>query len=239
MELSDILSKKFESNPEPSMHVKINHSIKRSIDIVFGTVGLVASIPFVAVFAAATVYDSGFPIFFKQERIGYRGENITIYKVRTMHTGTEEKILNGEIKMSDNLIGFNATSPVYTRFGKLLDYTHLNELPQLWNVVKGEMSLVGNRPLAHYLVRSYLENDDFIERFNSKPGLTGYTQTTFRCERNKDSIIDEEKKYSDLYNNGKFLLEDLKIMVKTLQKYGRMFSNAKDYLKNPEDFPCS
>jgi lipopolysaccharide/colanic/teichoic acid biosynthesis glycosyltransferase len=207
----------FKDKPIHSKSVKINHAVKRTLDVVLGSVGLILSAPLVATLAAVTLYDSGSPAFFKQERIGYRGQHITIYKIRTMHNGVDEKVLNGELKLQE-IYSDSHNSHVYTRFGRMLDYTHLNELPQLWNVIKGEMSIVGNRPVSSHHLQLYGQFEGYVNRFDSKPGLLGYSQLQSRPIDYSKAVI-EEGKYSKIYNNGNVLLEDWKIFSLTLKKF--------------------
>ncbi|MGV8141562.1 MAG: sugar transferase [Candidatus Woesearchaeota archaeon] len=223
--LDNMILEYFKDKPGPSPSVKFNHAAKRSIDILLGSVGLIVSAPLIAAFGIATIYDSGNPMFFKQERLGYRGEHITVYKIRTMHNGTEEKMMNGEIEFKDVYNNQHA-SPVYTNLGRILDYTHLNELPQLWNVVKGEMSIVGNRPISLYHIRLFSCVQGYLDRFDSKPGLIGYSQLRFRpfdvCE-----AVRMDSEYSQVYNAGNVLAEDWKIFRLAIKTYYDIFKFKK------------
>jgi lipopolysaccharide/colanic/teichoic acid biosynthesis glycosyltransferase len=128
--------------------------VKRIIDVTFAGIGLVLSAPLLAVLAVIIRIDSGGPAVFHQPRIGRRQRPFWLRKLRTMHDG--ERV---------------------TRIGRLLRPTGLDELPQLWNVLKGDMSLVGPRPEEPYLVARYdLEHPGYSARHFMRPGITGWAQ---------------------------------------------------------------
>ena len=218
--LDSVLYEYFKDRPDFSPSIKAKHAVKRTLDVLIGTAGLVIASPLIATMSLMTLYDSGRPAFFKQERIGYNGKHITIYKIRVMHNGTDEKVSNGKLTISD--IYHGSHNHVYTKIGKILDRTHINELPQLWNVIKGEMSLVGNRPLPLYTYEKLIDVPGFIERYESKPGLVGYSQLRPKFEHGSQEIIDEEKRYSQIYSKGNVLAEDMGIMFKTIKMYCRL-----------------
>ncbi|MGV8151274.1 MAG: sugar transferase [Candidatus Woesearchaeota archaeon] len=227
--IESIIQNHFKNQPELDFDVKINHFLKRTFDIVGSSIGIVVSSPIIGALALATWYDSGLPMFFKQKRLGYRGEIITVRKIRTMHNGSEEKTINGEIFSETKYGDISYNSDAFTRFGRVFDYTHLNELPQLWNVLKGEMSIVGNRPVQFYIAKSLSYEQGFIERFNSKPGLFGYTQLTSRGEKNTEQLLSLEKKYSKNYNSSRCFIEDMKIIYQTLHMYITKIFNKSNY----------
>ena len=175
-ELDEILHEHFKDKPHYPMRVRINHAAKRTLDIAVSGTALVLLSPLMLFTGLATLYDDGRPMFFKQERIGYRGEHIIVRKFRIMHKGSEERIRKGEVQSINRYIVLPSDSEVYTKLGRFLDRTHINEFPQFWNVLKGEMSLVGNRPLPLYVVGSMINDPGFAKRFSSPPGLTGYIQ---------------------------------------------------------------
>ena len=126
---------------------------KRALDLTLGGVGLLATAPVVAAAAAAVAFDDGGPVFFRQERVGRHGEPFTLLKVRTMRDGKT------------------------TRVGHWLRGSGLDELPQLLNVVRGDMSLVGPRPLtSHDVHRLGWDHPQYRSRFQAAPGLTGPVQ---------------------------------------------------------------
>ena len=149
-------------------------------------------------------FDSKGPIFFAQERLGLKGKAFKIMKFRTMIQGAEN---NGPVWTDHN-------DPRITRAGKFIRKLRLDELPQLWNIIRGEMSFIGPRPLAH---TSYMDTIDFYKyRTLVKPGITGWAQVMFPEGLTIDST--QEKLKYDLYyiKNISFLL-DLAILLKTVR----------------------
>ena len=142
----------------------------------------------------------GSPVIFKQERPGKNGEIFTMYKFRSM---TDAKDKDGKL-LSD--------AERLPKFGKLLRATSLDELPELWNVLKGEMSLVGPRPLLVRYMTYYKEEE--LERFKVKPGVTGWAQINGR----NTVSWDERFKYDIDYVKTISLKKDLEIIIKTLVK---------------------
>jgi putative colanic acid biosynthesis UDP-glucose lipid carrier transferase len=142
-------------------------SIKRVLDIVLSLVALLLFLPVLAIIALAIVWDSGEPVFFHQRRIGQYGKVFNIYKFRTMH------VLEDGAQMVQ---AFRGDARI-TRVGHFLRVTSLDELPQLLNVLKGEMSLVGPRPHAvtHDEYYSALIQNYHL-RYAVKPGITGWAQ---------------------------------------------------------------
>jgi undecaprenyl-phosphate glucose phosphotransferase len=142
-------------------------SIKRVLDIILSLVALLLFLPVLAIIALAVVWDSGEPVFFHQRRIGQHGKVFNIYKFRTMH------VLEDGAQMVQ---AFRGDARI-TRVGHFLRVTSLDELPQLLNVLKGEMSLVGPRPHAvtHDEYYSALIQNYHL-RYAVKPGITGWAQ---------------------------------------------------------------
>ncbi|HZM20735.1 MAG TPA: sugar transferase [Anaerolineales bacterium] len=144
---------------------------KRLVDILGGMAGLLIfaiSFPFLGL---AVAIDSGFPILYSQPRLGRGGLKFTIYKFRTMHQGAEQD--NGARTTSEN-------DPRVTRVGGFLRKSRLDELPQFWNVLRGEMSLVGPRAEIPELVTEYQKQIPFYRaRLLVKPGLTGWAQINY------------------------------------------------------------
>lgn len=142
-------------------------SIKRALDVILSLAALVLLLPVFAVIALVVVWDSGEPVFFRQRRIGLHGKVFNIYKFRTMHVledGAEiVQAVRGDVRI--------------TRVGHFLRVTSLDELPQLLNVLKGEMSLVGPRPhaVSHDEYYSALIPNYHL-RYAVRPGITGWAQ---------------------------------------------------------------
>jgi lipopolysaccharide/colanic/teichoic acid biosynthesis glycosyltransferase/glycosyltransferase involved in cell wall biosynthesis len=204
-----VLPPKAESKGLPclSMHVRL---IKRIIDIAGGCIGLFLSGPVVACAAVAIRLDSRGPIFFRQVRAGENGKPFTIVKLRTMVDGADQMVM--EVLHKSQLKGpaFKIPNdPRITRVGRYLRRWSLDELPQFWNVLKGEMSLVGPRPEELEIVKLY--NDYQRQRLMVKPGLTGPMQVNGRGDLNLEERLKLELNYLRNYT----LLEDLRIIFKT------------------------
>ena len=204
-----ILPQKAESKGFPclSMHVRV---IKRIIDIVGGSIGLLLSTPVVVCAAIAIRMDSHGPIFFQQLRAGENGKPFTMLKLRTMVDGADRMVT--EVLHKSQLKGpaFKiANDPRVTRVGRYLRRWSLDEIPQFWNVVKGEMSIVGPRPEEIRMVELY--NDYQRQRLMVKPGLTGPMQVNGRGGLDFDKRLQLELNYLKNYS----LLEDFKILFKT------------------------
>lgn len=173
--------------------------VKRAIDVVVGGVALVVSLPFQGLLAWQVKKKLGSPVLFRQERPGKDGQVFELAKFRTMVDFDEDKgLVTDEQRM--------------TAFGASLRSTSLDELPSLWNVVKGDMSLVGPRPLlVRYLDRYTPEQ---ARRHEVRPGITGLAQVSGR-----NAISWEEKFVKDVeYVDARSLTLDLKIIFATVGK---------------------
>jgi exopolysaccharide biosynthesis polyprenyl glycosylphosphotransferase len=145
--------------------------LKRLMDIFGGLTGLVILIIIYPFAALATIIDSGFPIFYSQPRLGMGGMVFKIHKFRTMRQNAES---DGEVRMAAE------KDPRVTRVGNFLRRTRLDELPQFWNVLRGEMSLVGPRAERPELVSQFQKQIPFYRaRLLVKPGLTGWAQINY------------------------------------------------------------
>jgi lipopolysaccharide/colanic/teichoic acid biosynthesis glycosyltransferase len=186
-------------------------TMKRLFDLISSFIGLLFLLPVIVLMVLLVRLKMGYPIFFKQARPGLNGEIFNMYKFRTM---TNESDKNGVVKPD---------SVRLTKFGKFLRSTSLDELPGLWNVLKGDMSLVGPRPLLVEYLPLYSEKQS--RRHEVKPGITGWAQVNGR------NAISWEKKF-DLdvwYVDNKSLLLDVKIIWMTI---GKAFSRAGISSKN-------
>jgi undecaprenyl phosphate N,N'-diacetylbacillosamine 1-phosphate transferase len=203
-----------------------NLFVKRLIDLLGSLIGMVIVFPIFIIIALSVKLTSKGPIFFKQERLGKNGRVFKIIKFRTM-------VVNAE-KMGDGLKVKNESDNRITKVGKFLRATSLDELPQLWNVLVGDMSLVGPRPPVPYHPYKYEEYNDFQrKRFEMRPGITGLTQVTVRNSVNWDERIRIDVEYIERFN----LWLDIKILFKTLRKmfYPQSIyiqSNQKNVLRN-------
>ncbi len=188
---------------------------KRALDIVCIVVLLPGLLPLVLLISLWIRIVSPGPIFFRQVRVGYRGGNFTCLKFRSMKVGADNGVhrdyLKDLIHSSAPMTKMDATGDSrLIPLGALLRSTGLDELPQLINVLRGEMSLVGPRPCIPYECEDYLPWQ--MERFDTLPGLTGLWQVN---GKNK-TTFNEMMNYDITYARTKSLLLDLRIMAKTI-----------------------
>jgi exopolysaccharide production protein ExoY len=190
--------------------------IKRAIDILGASIGLILTSPFFIIIALLyLIGENRGPVIFKQTRIGENGKEFKIYKFRSMVVNAEEKLKANEIlfkKYVENSYKLEPEEdPRITKTGRFLRKTSLDELPQLINVLKGEMSLVGPRPVVVEELDEYGNKvNDFL---SVKPGVTGYWQVSGRSEVLYPERVGVELYY--VYNQS--LLLDIKILFKTIQ----------------------
>jgi lipopolysaccharide/colanic/teichoic acid biosynthesis glycosyltransferase len=188
----------FVNNVHPSVECKI----KRIIDIVGGIVGLSLTAIALIPIAIAMQIDNPGPIFYSQIRRGYKGQKFRIWKFRSMVTNADQ--LKSEVKNEVKGAFFkNENDPRITKIGKFLRKTSLDEFPQFWNVLKGEMSLVGTRPPTVEEVEQYEARH--LKRLDVKPGLTGEWQVNGRSliidfEQVVDLDLKYQKKWSIFYD---------------------------------------
>ncbi|WP_285290784.1 sugar transferase [Bacillus sp. ISL-45] len=185
---------------------------KRIVDFVGSILGLlILSIVFIAVAILIKIEDPKGPIFFTQKRIGLNGKEFQMYKFRSMVSDAEEKL--------KELLKYNEVSgamfkmkddPRITKVGKFIRKTSIDELPQLFNVIKGEMSLVGPRPPLPREVELYSNYDK--QRLLVTPGCTGLWQVSGRNSLGFDEMVKLDLKYIEK----RTLLFDLKIIIKTV-----------------------
>ncbi len=181
-----------------------NRLLKRMEDIMGATVGLIAAAPIIIWAALKIRRTSPGPVFYAQERCGEHGKTFTIYKLRTMHVDAEKN--SGPVFAA-------AGDARRTEFGAYLREHNLDELPQLWNVLKGDMSLVGPRPeRPHFVEQFKTEVSRYMWRHVSKPGVTGWAQIN---GLRGDTSIAERVKYDLYYLENWSLAFDFKILVKT------------------------
>lgn len=184
-----------------------NLFVKRIIDFLGSLIGIIIISPIILMLAISIKLTSKGPVFFKQERLGKDGRVFKILKFRTMVVNAE-KIGTGLFVKTDN-------DNRITKVGKLLRATSLDELPQLWNVITGDMSLVGPRPPVPQHPYKYENYSDFQRRrFEMKPGMTGLTQVTVRNSVSWDERIPIDVEYIEKFS----ILLDIKILFRTLQK---------------------
>jgi exopolysaccharide biosynthesis polyprenyl glycosylphosphotransferase len=186
--------------------------MKRIIDIIAVTLSLPFILPLFACIAAAIKLDSPGPVFFVQERIGLRKRRFKMLKFRSMYVGSEEKLKELEhLNEADGPIFKMANDPRVTRVGRFIRRTSIDELPQLFNVLGGSMSLVGPRPMS---VRDVDLFDRGIQRkrFSVKPGLTCLWQISGRSQLPFSKWLEFDLEYIEKWS----LLLDFKILFKTI-----------------------
>ena len=189
----------------------VSLALKRALDVVIAAPLLVILSPLFLAIALWIRWADGPQVLFRQERIGLHGRRFELLKFRTMERDAEQRL--GELEALNEVRGlaFKLTEdPRLTRSGPFLRRTSLDELPQLWNVLRGEMSLVGPRPPLPLEVDSY--DIWHRRRLSMKPGITGLWQVTARHEPEFDRWVELDLEYIDRWS----LLLDLKIMLRTL-----------------------
>lgn len=196
---------------EPKFHPSVRSTFKRSLDVFGALIGLsIVAIIIIPITIAMQLDDPG-PIFFSQIRCGVNGKPFRIWKFRSMTVGAEQQkhLVANQAK---GLIFKNNCDPRITRIGRFLRQTSLDEFPQFWNVLKGEMSLVGTRPPTSDEVALYEEHH--FKRLLVKPGITGEWQVRGRSnvldfEEIVRMDLDYQQKWSNLY--------DIYLILRTIQ----------------------
>jgi len=144
--------------------------VNRALDVLVAGAGLVLTSPILAAAAIATKLESGGPVLYRQTRVGKDGADFEVLKLRTMVVGAETLGAGFAVDRGD---------PRITRVGRILRRTSIDELPQLWNILRGDMSVIGPRPTLRYQVEQYDEQQR--RRLELRPGLTGWAQVQGRA----------------------------------------------------------
>ena len=189
---------------------------KRAIDIIGSSIGLLLLSPVLLMVAAVIKFVSPGSVFFRQQRVGKSGKVFTLYKFRTMHENNDtslhseylKKLINGERDEEKPMVKIN-NDPRIIPFGNIIRSTCLDELPQLFNVLRGDMSLIGPRPPIPYEADEYLRWH--TRRFDITPGLTGLWQVSGKNRTTFKEMIRLDIKYAA----ERSLWLDLKILFKT------------------------
>ncbi len=184
--------------------------IKRAFDLFFGIILLMPVLPIMALCALLVFLDDGLPVLFRQKRAGENGRLFDMLKFRTMIRNAEQ--LKGQVEKRDtdgNLIHKMRDDPRITRMGRLLRRFSLDELPQLFNILGGTMSLVGPRPEIPYLVEKYQPWQR--KRFAIPPGLTGWWQVNGRSDKPMHLHTEDDLYYIQNYS----IWLDIQILVRT------------------------
>lgn len=199
-----------DSNPQ-QVHYSALSKRKRIIDIIGALVGLGVTVILTIPLAIAIQLDNPGPIFYSQIRCGVKGKRFRIWKFRSMVVDADElkHLVDNQAK---GHVFKNQDDPRVTRLGRFLRRTSLDELPQFWNVLKGDMSLVGTRPPTEEEVMRYEEHH--WERLNTKPGMTGEWQTN---GRSRIADFEEIVRLDLAYQQKWSIAYDLKLILKTLR----------------------
>ena len=196
----------------------VENLARRTLDIAVAAVVLLLMAPVIAVVALTVRLSSPGPVFFRQRRLGRSMRPFTVLKFRTMRANADSALHRDYVR---SLIGTDApenppdnlyklvVDPRVTKVGRFLRSWSLDEVPQLWNVLRGEMSLVGPRPVIEYEVEQY--PDWYLRRFAVKPGLTGLWQVSGRNERTYEEMVRFDVEYAERRS----LWMDLRILART------------------------
>ena len=186
--------------------------MNRVADLAIAGVGLALSSPVLAAAALAIKLEDGGPVLFRQTRVGKGGKDFELLKLRSMSVGAEHLGAGFAIDRGDSRI---------TRVGRFLRRTSIDELPQLWNVLRGEMSVIGPRPTLRYQVDRYSARQR--RRLDVRPGLTGWAQVNGRATLSWDDRIELDVWYVEHRSP----LVDLKILLRTpLALFGGTYKGA-------------
>jgi lipopolysaccharide/colanic/teichoic acid biosynthesis glycosyltransferase len=162
------------------------HALNRALDVAIAGTGLALASPLLAAAALAVKLGDGGPVLYRQTRVGKDGRDFELLKLRTMVVGAESQGAGYAVNEGDSRI---------TRVGRFLRRTALDELPQLWNVVRGDMSLIGPRPTLRYQVERYSERQR--RRLEILPGITGWAQVQGRASLSWEERIELDVWYVD------------------------------------------
>jgi lipopolysaccharide/colanic/teichoic acid biosynthesis glycosyltransferase len=203
------------SERQPRVAVSILH---RTVDMSVATLALLALVPVIFAAALAVRFSSPGPVLFRQRRLGRGMRPFTVLKFRTMGANADSALHREYVR---SLIGGQpephargelyklAVDPRVTRVGRFLRSWSIDEVPQLWNVLRGDMSLVGPRPVIEYEVEQY--PDWYLRRFAVKPGMTGLWQVSGRNERTYEEMVRFDVEYAERRS----LWLDLRILART------------------------
>jgi len=186
--------------------------VNRAADVALASVGLAVASPVLAAAALAIKLEDGGPVLYRQQRVGKDGRAFEVLKLRSMVVGAERQGAGLAVNRGDSRI---------TRVGRVLRRTSIDELPQLWNVVRGDMSVVGPRPTLRYQVDRYDERQR--RRLEVRPGLTGWAQVNGRAALPWADRIELDVWYVEHRSP----IVDLKILIRTpLALFGGTYKGA-------------
>jgi bacterial sugar transferase family protein len=201
-----------QSDVKTKISKKVYIKIKRVIDVILASVALILLSPLFAIIAIAIKIDSKGPVFFAHKRIGKNGKIIKLYKFRSMVINAEELIKSfTPEQMREYKENYKLTNdPRITKVGKFLRKTSLDELPQLINIINGDLSIIGPRPLVADELEKYGVNKDKF--LSVTPGLTGYWAANGRSNTTYEQRMEMELYYIDNLS----LKMDIKVFFKTI-----------------------
>ena len=196
---------------ENKQNLRVYEIFKRIIDIIGAGLGLILLSPIIAIVACAVKVTSKGPIFFSQKRVGKNGELFEMYQFRSMVVNAEElkENLEDQNEMSGPMFKIK-DDPRVTKVGKFIRKTSIDELPQLWNILKGDMSLVGPRPSSPKEVEQF--DNWMFKRLSVRPGLTCYWQVSGRNNIDFEDWMKLDVKYVEERN----IWIDIKLIFKTI-----------------------
>ena len=192
--------------------IRLYSIIKKIMDLILSLIGLILLIPVFLILAILVKLDSKGPVFYAHTRKGKNRSDIKIYKFRTMYSNSDEIFESFSDEQKEEYYkNFKLDNdPRVTKIGDFLRRTSLDEIPQLINVLKGDLSLVGPRPIVEKEICKYGQYADKL--FSVIPGITGYWQSHGRSDTSYDERIEMDMYYID----NKSILLDIKIMFKTV-----------------------
>jgi sugar transferase (PEP-CTERM system associated) len=187
---------------------RITRFIKRMLDLSLSVIGFILAAPLMALTAVAIKLDSSGPVLYSQERVGENGRVFMVFKFRSMRTDAERSGTPVWASDGDDRI---------TRVGRFIRLTRLDELPQLWNVMRGDMSFVGPRPERPFFVEQLARDVPFyLQRHAVKPGLTGWAQVKYRYGSTTEEAM-EKLRYDLYYVKHQSIVFDLTIVLDTVK----------------------
>lgn len=212
--MSDSLSASKRSRESDAPESKwLQWQLKRMVDVTASLGGLIVLSPMLLVVMLLIKMDSPGPCLIRQRRMGYLGQEFYMYKFRTMVNDANKQIgqLMQDGKENRLMVKMQGNDPRITRIGKWLRKFSIDELPQLWNILVGEMSLVGPRPLLIENVKKHRKS--YLRRLATLPGLTCYWQISGRSEiREFEQVLALDERYIQKWN----ILKDFEILLKTI-----------------------
>lgn len=182
-------------------------NVKYTADIIIASLALVILSPLLAFLAVKVKLDSSGPVFYRQERLGKNAKPFTIYKFRTMYTDSEK---NGPALASDK-------DRRITAFGRVMRKYRLDELPQFWNILKGDMSLVGPRPERSFYAEQIIRRAPYYHQiYTVRPGITSWGMVKYGYANDIEQMV-ERLQYDIIYLDNRNLILDIKILIYTIK----------------------